>query len=87
MWLERAGLEIYFPLMRDIFSSQPDGPRKNWHGHPTARLTLEKLQQYAEMIDRLTRKGRRDGEAGGVPADPRRPNTLSGGAAAALEFD
>ena len=33
------------------------------------------------------RKPRRRPEAGGVPVEPNRPNTLSGGAAAALEFD
>lgn len=35
-------------------------------------------------------KRRRPGktpEDGGVPVEPNRPNTLSGGAAAALEFD
>ena len=38
----------------------------------------------------LRRKRRRKGEdpdEGGVPAVPDRPSTLSGGAAAALEFD
>ena len=29
----------------------------------------------------------RDDEEGGVPVEPNRPNTLSGGAAAELEFD
>jgi hypothetical protein len=35
------------------------------------------------------RKGRRgaDPDEGGVPVEPDRPSTLSGGAAAALEFD
>ena len=30
---------------------------------------------------------RKDGEDGGVPVEPNRPNTLSGGAAAELDFD
>jgi hypothetical protein len=35
------------------------------------------------------RKGRRglDPDEGGVPVEPNRPNTLSGGAAAALDFE
>lgn len=37
---------------------------------------------------RAKRPGRRKGEEpGGLPVEPNRPNTLSGGAAAALEFD
>jgi hypothetical protein len=33
------------------------------------------------------RRGRKGEEPGGVPVEPNRPSTLSGGAAAALEFD
>ena len=36
---------------------------------------------------RRRRKRDRDDEEGGVPVEPTRPNTLSGGAAAELEFD
>ena len=72
--------------MRESSSSQPDGPRKDLQGQPRVRMTFQQLQLYAEMIERHRRSGRRDGEAGGVPADPRRPNRLSGGAAAALDF-
>jgi hypothetical protein len=50
------------------------------------------------MLDQLVppylrnprKKGRsrdRDKDDGGVPVEPNRPNTLSGGAAAELEFD
>lgn len=38
------------------------------------------------LLPRRRRKGK-DSEDGGVPVEPNRPNTLSGGAAAALEFD
>jgi hypothetical protein len=45
----------------------------------------------ALALQRLNRgrnkpKGR-DADRGGVPVEPNRPNTLSGGAAAPLEFD
>ena len=33
------------------------------------------------------RRGRRDLEDGGVPVEPNKPKNLSGGAAAALEFE
>jgi hypothetical protein len=33
------------------------------------------------------RKRGKDSDDGGVPVEPNRPNTLSGGAAAELEFD
>ena len=38
---------------------------------------------------RMPKKRRKGGEPdeGGVPVEPNRPSTLSGGAAAALEFD
>lgn len=39
-------------------------------------------------IARWFKRGkRRDKDDGGVPVEPNRPNTLSGGAAAELEFD
>jgi hypothetical protein len=41
------------------------------------------------MVDQVRRNRKRsDGEAGeNVPVEPNRPSNLSGGAAAALEFD
>ncbi|HYD37461.1 MAG TPA: hypothetical protein VEA60_07600 [Allosphingosinicella sp.] len=33
------------------------------------------------------RRGKRDPDEGGVPVEPDRPKTLSGGAAAALDFE
>lgn len=42
------------------------------------------VDQHARLKRRRPRK---DEEPGGVPVEPNRPNTLSGGAAAALEFD
>lgn len=60
------------------------------------RLSSEELLRIARertfawrMGDRLRRRGKRPGgEAGeAVPVEPNRPLDLSGGAAAALEFD
>jgi hypothetical protein len=45
------------------------------------------------LLERMARRflhprGKRRGEGGeGVPVDPDRPNTLAGGAAAALDFE
>jgi hypothetical protein len=40
------------------------------------------------LVAMLTRRRKdKDPDQGGVPVEPNRPNTLSGGAAAALEFD
>jgi hypothetical protein len=39
------------------------------------------------QLTRRRRKRDKDDEGGGVPVEPNRPNTLSGGAAAELEFD
>jgi hypothetical protein len=51
------------------------------HGHfPISRL-------LAAIIVRKRRRGRKDLEPDGVPVEPNRPNTLSGGAEAPLEFD
>lgn len=78
--------------MRDP-ANQPDYPRKDLGDGPIPPLTFDQLQAYAEFAAlaarSMRRRGRRrDGEAGaGIPADPRKPNTLSGGAAAALDFD
>jgi hypothetical protein len=41
----------------------------------------------AQHLAFLNRKRRKPGEPEGEPVEPNRPNTLSGGAAAELEFD
>ena len=55
---------------------------------PGARKAFDK--EWARRLRiRMRRKPRKGSglEGGGVPVEPDRPNTLSGGAAAALEFD
>ena len=42
---------------------------------------------YLGNLGRHRRKGGKDLDDGGVPVEPNRPSTLSGGAAAELEFD
>jgi len=42
---------------------------------------------YLHRRPRRSRDRDKDTDDGGVPVDPNRPNTLSGGAAAELEFD
>lgn len=52
------------------------------------RLALKRagIQRFADRLRRGKKRG--DGEVGeGAPVEPNRPNNLSGGAAAALEFD
>ena len=65
----------------------PDlGPRRS----SEERLRIARERTFASRLaDRIKRRNkRRDGEAGdSVPVEPNRPNDLSGGAAAALEFD
>ena len=52
------------------------------------RRALGSAAAYAAWLEATTRKPRRkDKDCGGVPVEPNRPNTLSGGAAAPLEFD
>jgi hypothetical protein len=52
------------------------------------RLGLDIYLTWIEQDRRSKRRRRRKGEEpGGVPVEPNRPSTLSGGAAAALEFD
>ena len=45
------------------------------------------LALFALAMKRRGRRKGKDPEAGGVPVEPDRPDTLSGGAAAALEWD
>jgi hypothetical protein len=56
-------------------------PRK-----PNHRPSTERFAAYLRNL-RRPRKQSRDKDDGGVPVEPTRPNTLSGGAAAELEFD
>ncbi len=42
---------------------------------------------YLRKLKRPRPNGDKDKDDGGVPVEPNKPNTLSGGAAAALEFD
>jgi hypothetical protein len=42
---------------------------------------------WAEAMKRRKRKPGKDGDRGGVPVEPDRPNTLTGGAAAELDFE
>ncbi len=80
--LEWAGRAAHLPAMHDTPSP---GPCRDSHGQLWPRMTLAQLCVAAE---RVMRRKRRPGSASGdgVPADPRRPDTLSGGAAAALDF-
>lgn len=55
---------------------------------PLSRFIRIRIGKF--VVVTKTFKRRRPGkkpEDGGVPVEPNRPNTLSGGAAAALEFD
>ena len=46
------------------------------------------LSHATHFLRRIGRRGKgKDPDLGGVPVEPNRPNTLGGGAAAALEFD
>ena len=48
----------------------------------------ERIERRIELAGGLRRDGRNSRpDADGVPVDPNRPNSLSGGAAAPLEFD
>lgn len=49
------------------------------------RIRDNRLRVLASIA--LSRDGRRNGEPEGEPVEPRRPNLLSGGAAAELDFD
>jgi hypothetical protein len=51
------------------------------------RSPLDGFAAYLKNLNRPRRRRDRDMDDGGVPVDPNKPNTLSGGAAAELEFD
>jgi hypothetical protein len=59
-------------------------PRPDPFGPSVPRSRLATLAMIAMLTRR--RKGK-DPDQGGVPVEPNRPSTLSGGAAAPLEFD
>ena len=42
---------------------------------------------WAEAMKRRKRRPGKDNDRGGVPVEPDRPNTLTGGAAAELDFE
>jgi hypothetical protein len=69
---------------------RPDLPRMPRIPAPpsSARLSVAALALALQRLNRGPPKGKRkDSDEGGVPVEPNRPNTLTGGAAAALEFD
>ena len=45
------------------------------------------MAEWADAQERRRRGRRKDLDEGGVPVQPNKPMNLSGGAAAALEFD
>jgi hypothetical protein len=52
------------------------------------RRALGSAAAYVAWLEAQRRRPRRRSkDSGGVPVEPNRPNTLSGGAAAPLEFD
>jgi hypothetical protein len=55
-------------------------------GIPAAAALALALHRLHQDRRKPKRKGK-DPDRGGVPVEPNRPNTLTGGAAAALEFD
>ena len=59
-----------------------------WRVHLRRRRRVPFQEPPAPPSIRMRRRKRdEDDEDGGVPVEPNRPNTLSGGAAAELEFD
>jgi hypothetical protein len=66
----------------------PDLPRRKGGRVAGGRLkfSFDTLRKSPFLRRKRSRRGD-DPEDGGVPVEPDRPNTLSGGAAAALEFD
>ena len=60
-------------------------PRRDPFGGPSKRRSHLAMLALVAMLTR--RRKDKDPDHGGVPVEPNRPSTLSGGAAAALEFD
>jgi hypothetical protein len=58
--------------------------RKRGRNHA---FNLHMLEWSKAQERRRRRRRRKDLDEGGVPVEPNKPNNLSGGAAAALEFD
>jgi hypothetical protein len=63
----------------------PRPPHRDPFGGPFKRSSHLATLALVAMLTRR-RKGN-DPDRGGVPVEPNRPNTLSGGAAAPLEFE
>ncbi|MFL6862106.1 MAG: hypothetical protein ACJ8DZ_03810 [Allosphingosinicella sp.] len=62
----------------------PGPPRPD----PVGRSSTPRSRLRALALALLARRRKgKDPDRGGVPVEPDRPNTLTGGAAAALEFD
>lgn len=64
--------------------------RLTFHRHPISTRfdRRPRLSHPGHFLRTITRRGKgKDLDLGGVPVEPDRPGTLSGGAAAALEFD
>jgi hypothetical protein len=62
-------------------------PRRSIRSGRRRRTPLDDFAAYLNNLRRPRRNGGKDKDDGGVPVDPTRPNTLTGGAAAELEFD
>lgn len=72
---------------RDFMPRPPRPPRVDSSGGAFRRSShLATLALVAILARRRKDKGK-DPDQGGVPVEPNRPNTLSGGAAAPLEFE
>ena len=62
------------------------GPRKDFGGPAWFRDAGDYASPY-KLTRRTPPKRKKRPDEGGVPVEPNRPNTLTGGAAAALEFE
>jgi hypothetical protein len=62
-------------------------PPRSYRPRRRRRSPLDGFAAYFENFRRLRRKRDRDTDDGGVPVEPNKPSTLTGGAAAELEFD
>jgi hypothetical protein len=57
------------------------------HYRPSGRPRSSLDEQFRRYLRGLRGKRDKDSDDGGVPVEPNKPSTLSGGAAAELEFD
>jgi hypothetical protein len=77
--LEPPHGSLYCAIMARRSSRSP-------HGRQMSKIE-RKFWSYLRFGPRRRRSDEKDTDDGGVPVEPNRPNTLSGGAAAELEFD